>query len=379
MTIYLDCNATTPLDPRVRQRMVKVLDAELGNAGSPHEFGEQAKAIVHQAREQISQVVAARRHEVVFTSGATESNNLALLGLKAFGLAKERRHIVSTQIEHKAVLEPLMSLQREGFEVTLVPPSADGRVLVDDLISAVRRDTLLVSAMHVNNETGVVQPIAAIADRLGNQEVFFHVDAAQGFGRESEALRHPRIHFISISGHKIHGPQGIGALIVRRYAGQLPPLRPVILGGGQEMGLRSGTLPTHLIAGLGLASELALQESADRAAACRQIRAVVLPWLRQHQAVIHGREDITVPHVVNASFPAHSADQLMDAWRGVLAVSDGAACTTVCATPSHVLTAMGVREPELSGAIRFSWSHRTDESALRAALQEATARLSALT
>ncbi len=378
MTVYLDCNATTPLDRRVRASMLEVLDAELGNAGSPHEFGERAKSLVHRARDQVARVVGARRHEVVFTSGATESNNLAILGLRRLAIASQRRHLVSTQIEHKAVLEPLFALQREGFDLTLVPPTADGQVNVDDLLAAVRDDTLLVSVMHVNNETGIVQPVAEIAERLSETKALFHVDAAQGYGRDLESLRHPRVDMISVSGHKIHGPQGIGALIVRRHDGQLPPLEPVLLGGGQELGLRSGTLPNHLIAGFGYAAELAMQECLERQAACRRLRAIMLEWLEHCRATIHGHERVTLPHVINASLPSFSADQLMDAWRGVLAVSDGAACTTVCASPSHVLSAMGVREPELSGAVRFSWCHLTDEQALRAALQEATRRLATL-
>ncbi len=238
MTLYLDNNATTPIDPRVLDEMVRCYRENYGNAGSPHVFGERAKAAVQQARDRVAAVVAARRHEVIFTSGATESNNLALLGLAAHGAATGKRHLVSTQIEHRAVLEPLAELKKRGFEVTLIAPHRGGAVAAQDVLNAIRADTLAVSVMHVNNETGVRQPIAEIAEAMPHAETLLHVDAAQGFGKEPDALRHQRIDLISVSGHKLHGPQGIGALVARRRNGCLPPLRPLTFGGGQELELR---------------------------------------------------------------------------------------------------------------------------------------------
>jgi cysteine desulfurase len=376
MTLYLDNNATTPVDPRVQEEIVRYFAVEYGNAGSPHEFGERAKEAVHAARDQVGEVVAARRHEVIFTSGATESNNLAILGLAPHGRKTKRRHIVSTRIEHKAVLEPLDALRKQGFDVTLVSPDAGGRVAAEDVLAAVRPDTLLVSVMHVNNETGVAQPIAEVAAGLAGRDVLLHVDAAQGFGKQIEPLRHPRIDLISVSGHKIFGPKGVGALVARRRNGELPPLSPLMYGGGQELGLRPGTLPVALIAGLGKAASLALQEHAARERHCAALRGRVLAALAPLGAKVHGKLEHALPHVVNVSLAGLDAELVIESLRGTAAVSDGAACTSICATASHVLSAMGVSEPELSGAVRLSWSYLTDAAALDSALHVAVRVLS---
>jgi len=369
MTLYLDCNATTPIEPRVRDEIVRVFTSVYGNAGSPHEFGEAAKDIVSQARESIAQVVGCRRHEVIFTSGATESNNLAILGAAPWACESGKKHIVSSMIEHKAVLEPILALQKQGFDVTLVRPMANGQIDPDEFHAAVRPDTFLVSLMHVNNETGMAQPVEAVANRLQGSGVLMHVDAAQGFTKDLGPLTNPHIDLISISGHKIHGPQGIGALVARRKQGQLPPLAPLSYGGGQEFGLRPGTLPVPLIAGLGLAAQLAVLEHEARRTHCKLLRQTVLEWIREVGGTIHGDSEAILPHVVNVSIPGLSADEVIERFRGDLAVSDGAACTTICTTPSHVLSAMGVGEPQLSGAVRMSWSHLTDHDELRIKLK----------
>ena len=284
--MYLDCNATTPVDPRVQAEVLTYLAEEFGNAGSrTHAYGQVAKDRVNRARQQVAAVVDARPEEVVFTSGATESDNLAILGLADHGTHAGRRHIISTQIEHKAVLEPLEEMARRGFEVTLLPPTAGGWIDPDAIRQALRPDTLLVSVMAVNNETGVIQPIPEIADALTGSEAYFHVDAAQAFGKQIEPLRHRRIDLMSISGHKIYAPKGIGALVTRRRGYQRPPLRPLLFGGGQERGLRPGTLPVALIAGLGTAAELALREHAERARICaagpnRRLGRTQAPWNR---------------------------------------------------------------------------------------------------
>ena len=375
MTLYLDANATTPLDPRVQAEIVRCFEQEFGNAGSPHRFGREAKRTVHRARDQIATAVGVRRHEVIFTSGATESNNLAILGLAAHGQAVGKRHLVSTQIEHRAVLEPLQHLQQQGFDLTLIPPASTGQVIAEDILKAVREDTLLVSVMHVNNETGICQPIREIADGLADRQVLFHVDAAQGFGKRNADLTHERIDLMSISSHKIHGPQGVGALIARRRRGDLPPLKPLMYGGGQEFGLRPGTLPVSLIAGFGLAAELANQEAEVRSTHCKELRGMFLEQLRPLDFTIHGCPDLALPHVVNVSFPGWSADEVIEALDDVAAVSDGSACTSVCATASHVLTAMGIRPPEIDGAVRISWSHLTRPDQLVSAADELRQRL----
>ncbi len=358
--VYLDCNATTPVDPRVVEVMLRVLKDEVGNAGSTsHAFGSRAKQWVQQARNQIAEVVGVRRHEIVFTSGATEANNLALLGLARHGQHGGRRHIVSTQIEHKAVLEPLQELKQRGFEITLVPPTAGGWVEPEAVAAAVRDDTLAVSVMQANNETGIRQGITEIAELLRHRDVYFHVDAAQGFGKELGPLQHERIDLISISGHKIFGPQGIGALIVRRRGRELPPLVPLAFGGGQELGLRPGTLPVALIAGFGEAARLAAAEWADRARRCELFGQELLRELGPLQPAIHGDRSHCLPHVVNLSIPGLDAELTMEAVRPFIAVSDGAACTSICSTASHVLAAMRLPPAQVDGAIRLSWCHAT--------------------
>jgi cysteine desulfurase len=373
MTVYLDCNATTPIDPQVQAAVRQCAEIEFGNAGSPHEFGTRAKELVHKARDRIGAVVAARRHEVVFTSGATESNNLALLGLAPYGERIGRRHIVSTRIEHSSVLEPLEELARRGFEITLVPPTSGGWIEPESIRQAIRADTLLVSVMQMNNETGVRQPIAEIGELLMGLDLHFHVDAAQGFGKEIAPLRHPRIDLMSISGHKIYGPKGVGALILRRRQRELPPLTPLCFGGGQELGLRPGTLPVPLIVGFGLAAELALRHCDERTALCRRFKEELLAGLAPLQPSIHGDPTHTLPHTVNLSFPDIDAEEVIAAWHGLAAVSNGSACTSACDTASHVLTAMNLSPSQVEGAIRISWCHSTslpDATRLIHAIQE---------
>ena len=232
MPVYLDCNATTPVDPEVERAFLHFVREEFGNAGSrTHEFGARAKQAVQRARDQVAAVVKCQREEVIFTSGATESNNLALLGLREHGEKSQRKHIVASAIEHKAVLEPLEHLARHGFEITLVNQNADGAVSVEAVNSALRPETLLVSVMHVNNETGIIQPIEGIAEVLIQHKAFFHVDAAQGFGKRIPDLQNPRIDLISISGHKVYAPKGIGALVIRRRGYERPSLTPLMFGG----------------------------------------------------------------------------------------------------------------------------------------------------
>lgn len=360
MAIYLDCNATTPIEQPVLETVMRYMAEEFGNAGSrTHDYGLRAKKAVEKARAQVAAVVKAEKEEVIFTSGATESNNLAILGLKTFGVESGRKHVISTAIEHKAVLEPLEALARKGFDISLVPPDQSGRVSAQAVLNALRDDTLLVSVMHVNNETGMIQPISEIANSLESHPAYFHVDAAQGFGKDLETLRHPRVELISVSGHKIYAPKGVGALIARRRGFKKIPLQPLMYGGGQERGLRPGTLPVPLIAGLGLASELAAEQVESRAAACHKYRQVVVDALNPLGPVINGDPKHSLPHVLNLSFPNVDSEALMVALKDVAAISNGSACTSQSYKPSHVLQAMGLKEQRIQGAVRLSWSHMT--------------------
>ncbi|HEV2801095.1 MAG TPA: cysteine desulfurase DndA [Pyrinomonadaceae bacterium] len=362
MTVYLDCNATTPLEPAVREEVFKYLSVEYGNAGSrTHDYGARANSAVQRARNQVAHIVDAQHDEVIFTSGATEANNLALLGLSPHGTKTGRRHIISTSIEHKAVLEPLEYLTNNGFEVTLLPPTSGGWVHPESVKSAVRSDTLLVSVMHVNNETGVVQPVTEIAEILKDHTAYFHVDAAQGFGKDLPTLKNGRIDLISVSGHKIYGPKGIGALIARRRGVSRIPLTPLFFGGGQERGLRPGTLAVPLIVGLGLAAEIAVKNSKKRRVACEHFRDHVLAAIKPLNPIINGDPNRTLPHVINFSLAGLDSEALMLALKETIAFSNGSACTSHSYQPSHVLKSMGLDNSVISGAVRMSWCHMTEE------------------
>jgi cysteine desulfurase len=362
MAAYLDCAATTPIDPRVRDEMLFYLEQEFGNAGSrTHEYGRRARTAVEFARDRVASVVAASRGDVFFTSGATESNNLAILGVATkLTSESERRHIITSRIEHHAVLEPFEELERRGFNVSYLDPEPGGWIVPDAVRHALRPDTLLVSIMHANNETGVLQPLEAIADAIGDHPAFLHTDAAQGFGKEIVSLKHPRIDMISASGHKIHAPKGIGALILRRRDGRRPQVKPLLYGGGQERGLRPGTLPVHLIAGFGLAAELAVTEWEVRDRCCRLFRERLIEGLAPLHLVINGDPARSLPNIVNFSIPGVDAQTAIEAWSALVAISDGAACTSTSYTCSHVLSAMRLPAGQMDGALRFSWSHSSE-------------------
>lgn len=369
--VYLDCAATTPMEPLVLEEVVRYLERDFGNAGSrTHEYGNAAKRRVQRAREEVANLAHADPAEVLFTSGATESNNLALLGLAQHGVDTNKRHVITTAIEHKAVLEPLEELERRGFEIERVMPDQDGSVNAETVARRVRSDTLLVSVMHANNETGVIQPVEELADLLSTSDAFLHVDAAQTFGKEPLATS--RVDLVSISGHKIFGPKGIGALIARRRGFQRPPLRPLGFGGGQERGLRPGTLPVALIAGLGTASELAASTAARRRTVCESYGQRVQDAFAPLKPVVNGSSARRLPHILNVSFAGIDSEAVMVATKDQIAVSNGSACTSQSYAPSHVLSAMGLPPQRISGAVRFSWSHLTEDpdwSAVRSSLQ----------
>ena len=360
--VYLDCNATTPLDPEVFEVLKHYLLEEFGNEGSrTHEYGGHAKQAVQKAREQVATVVGAKREEVTFTSGATESNNLAILGLADWGLENNRRHIISTAIEHKAVLEPLEEMTKRGFEVEFIQPQANGCVDAKAVEKALRPDTMLVSVMHANNETGVIQPIEEIATLMQNHPAFLQTDAAQTFGKELGALRNQRIDLISVSGHKLYAPKGIGALIARRRGYDRAPLRPLMYGGGQERGLRPGTLPVAMVAALGAAAECAVRDHAKRRKVCEGIREAALAALIPLAPKINGIGASTLPHVLSLTFDGLDSEALIVGLKDLIAISNGSACTSSSYTPSHVLKAMGQTDTEASEMARISWCHMTPQ------------------
>lgn len=324
-------------------------------------MGLRARKAVEAARLSVGEVVGAKPEEVLFSSGATESNNLAILGLSSAGLKKGRRHLVTSRVEHKAVLEPMEEMERRGFEVSYLPVDQKGHVEASDLLAALRNETWLVSMMHVNNETGVIQPLDEICDVLASHDCYLHVDGAQSFGKLSSALASPRIDLISISGHKIYGPKGVGALITRRRRYRKPPLEPIQFGGGQERGLRPGTLPVPLIVGLGEAARQAAAHHETRRLRCEEIRRTALEALTPLSPRIHGNPDRLIPHTLNLGFSGLDAEAAMVAVKDLISVSNGSACTSSSYEPSHVLQAMGYEDREVQEAIRLSWCHLTPD------------------
>ena len=357
--VYLDCNATTPIEEEVLEVMNRYFRDEYGNAGSrTHRYGTVAAQAVRIAREQVAAVVNASWENVAFTSGATESNNIAILGFADQATSLGRRHIISTQIEHKAVLGPVEALQKDGFEVTLLKPNRAGLVEAGAVKEALRPDTALVSIMQVNNETGVVQPLAEIAELLVDHDAVFHTDAAQGFGKELDALKHPRIDLISATAHKIYGPKGVAALILKPTE-RTKGLTALMFGGGQERELRPGTLPVPLVVGFGLAAEMAVRDHAKRRDKCVAFRRELLNALEPLSPTVHGDSARVLPHVINLRFGTIDSEAVMLALREEVAVSNGSACTSSSYEPSHVLTAMGLGEEAAQAAIRWSWCHLT--------------------
>ncbi len=359
--LYLDYNATTTLDPRVFEVM-KPWFLEPTNAGSrTHVYGQRAKDAVEIARKQVADILGVGPEEIIFTSGATESNNLAILGLAEYGERNNRRHIISTAIEHKAVLEPLEHLRKRGFEIELAPVTSGGYVEPDAIRERLRPDTLLVSVMHANNETGVLQPVLEIAELLADRATFFHTDAAQTFGKEVDDLRRLRCDFASISGHKIYGPQGIGVLYLRRRGAEPRALAPLHHGGDQERGLRPGTVPVALAIGLGEAAELAGNEHSKRREDALALKRALLEGLCSVEHQVNGDPKRTQAHVLNVTFPGVDSEALMVAMKSEMAISNGSACTSSSYSPSHALQAMGLDDETIECSVRISWGQGVDQ------------------
>ncbi|MEN2474335.1 MULTISPECIES: IscS subfamily cysteine desulfurase [Burkholderia] len=359
LPIYMDYSATTPVDPRVVDKMVPYLREQFGNPASrSHAYGWDAERAVEEAREQVAALVNADPREIIWTSGATESDNLAIKGAANFYKGKGK-HIITVKTEHKAVLDTCRELERDGFEVTYLDVKDDGLIDLDVLKAALRPDTILVSVMHVNNEIGVIQDIETIGEICREKGIIFHVDAAQSTGKVTIDLATLKVDLMSFSAHKTYGPKGIGALYVRRK----PRVRieAQMHGGGHERGMRSGTLPTHQIVGMGEAFRIAREEMATENERIRMLRDKLLRGLSQiEETYVNGDMEQRVPHNLNISFNFVEGESLIMAIKDV-AVSSGSACTSASLEPSYVLRALGRNDELAHSSIRFTVGRFTTE------------------
>jgi cysteine desulfurase len=359
LPIYMDYSATTPVDPRVVDKMIPYLREQFGNPASrSHAYGWDAERAVEEARENVAALVNADPREIIWTSGATESDNLAIKGAAHFYKSKGK-HIITVKTEHKAVLDTCRELEREGFEVTYLDVKDDGLIDIDVFKAALRPDTILVSVMHVNNEIGVIQDIATIGEICREKGIIFHVDAAQATGKVQIDLQKLKVDLMSFSAHKTYGPKGIGALYVRRK----PRVRieAQMHGGGHERGMRSGTLATHQIVGMGEAFRIAREEMATENERIRMLRDRLLRGLsRIEEVYVNGDMESRVPHNLNISFNFVEGESLIMAVKDV-AVSSGSACTSASLEPSYVLRALGRNDELAHSSIRFTVGRFTTE------------------
>jgi cysteine desulfurase len=369
--IYLDYAATTPVDPRVAAAMLECLtrDGIFGNPASMHHFGRQARDRVEQARAQVATLIHAPVTQLIWTSGATESNNLAILGT-ARAMSKRGRHLITVRTEHKSVLDPCHRLEQEGFRVTFLNTDRDGLIGADQVRAALSDDTVLVSVMHANNEIGVLQDIEAIGEVCRARGVPLHVDAAQSTGKIEIDVTRLKCDLLSLTAHKLYGPKGVGALYFS--SAQRASLQPLIFGGGHERGLRSGTLPVHQIVGFGLACEIAAAARSRDAAHCEHLRQRLWDGLsRIDGALLNGHATRRVPGILNVSFPGIEGESLLMGLTE-LAVSTGSACNSDSDEPSYVLRALG-RETELAqSSLRFSVGRFSSEQEVDTAIVAVT-------
>ncbi|WP_018624715.1 IscS subfamily cysteine desulfurase [Kangiella aquimarina] len=370
LPIYLDYAATTPVDPRVAEKMVQYMsvDGIYGNPASrSHKFGWEAEEAVDIARQQVAELINADPREIVWTSGATESDNLAIKGAAHF-YGKKGKHIITVKTEHKAVLDTTRQLEREGYEVTYMEVQEDGLVDLKALENAMRDDTILVSIMHVNNETGVVQDIDAIGEMCRERKIIFHVDAAQSAGKLPIDVEKTKVDLMSISGHKMYGPKGIGVLYVRRKP--RVRLEAQMHGGGHERGMRSGTLPTHQIVGMGEAARIAKEDMASDNERIIRLRERLWNGVKDMEEVyLNGHPEKRVAGIINISFNFVEGESLIMALKD-LAVSSGSACTSASLEPSYVLRALG-RDDELAhSSIRFTIGRFTTEQEVDYAIEK---------
>ena len=362
---YFDYASTTPVDPRVADKMYECLKLD-GNFGNPasrsHEFGWKAEEAVERARMQVASLVNADTREIVWTSGATESDNLAIKGAARF--YKDRgNHIITSKIEHKAVLDPCRQLEREGFEVTYLDPNEDGVITLDMLKKHIKDETILVSLMHINNELGSVTDIEEIGNFTRENNIIFHVDAAQSTGKVNMDLSNLNVDLMSFSGHKTYGPKGVGALYVRRKP--RVRLEALIHGGGHERGFRSGTLATHQIVGMGEAFKIAQDEMEKDNKHIKKLSDIFYKEISEIEEIfLNGNEKNKVPNITNVSFAYIEGESLIMALQDV-AVSSGSACTSASLEPSYVLRALGRPDELAHSSIRFSFGRFTTEEEVR--------------
>jgi cysteine desulfurase len=357
--IYMDYSATTPIDPRVADKMIPYLREQFGNPASrSHAYGWSAEAAVEEARAQVAALVGADPREIIWTSGATESNNLALKGAANFYKTKGK-HIITVKTEHKAVLDTVRELERQGFEATYLEPQDNGLISLAQLEAAIRPDTILVSVMFVNNEIGVIQPIKEIGELCRKKGVIFHCDAAQATGKVHINLEELKVDLMTFTAHKTYGPKGIGALYVRRK----PRVRieAQMHGGGHERGMRSGTLPTHQIVGMGEAFRIAREEMGTESERIRMLQQRLLAGIGDiEQVFVNGHLEQRVPHNVNASFNFVEGESLIMGIKGI-AVSSGSACTSASLEPSYVLRALGRSDELAHSSLRMTIGRFTTE------------------
>ena len=376
--IYFDYAATTPVDPRVAQKMSECLMTE-GNFGNPasrsHKFGWEAEEAVEVARRQVADLVNCDPREIVWTSGATESDNLAIKGVAQF-YKKKGKHLITSKIEHKAVLDTCRHLERDGFEVTYLEPGEDGLVRADQVQQAIREDTILVSIMHVNNEIGVCNDVAAIAEVCRQAKVLFHVDAAQSAGKLPIDLSSWKVDLMSFSAHKVYGPKGVGALYVRRKP--RVRLEAQMHGGGHERGMRSGTLATHQLVGMGEACRIAKGEMQIEAARILALRKRLWNGFKDMEEVYaNGDLHLHVPGIINISFNFVEGESLIMSLPEI-AVSSGSACTSASLEPSYVLRALGMNDELAHSSLRFSVGRFTTEQDVDQAIEQVRAAVEKL-
>ena len=367
MAIYLDYNATTPVHEDVLNTMIEVYRSQIGNPDSrTHSHGDEARATVESARKQVASLLETKSDEVFFTSGATESNNIAIQGIEEYANKSGKKHIITTAIEHKAVLETVKAMSRRGFQIDIINPDQSGRISAMELLSKVREDTILVSVQHVNNETGIIQPVKEIGEMLCEKDVLFHIDATQSCGKLVDEIRELKYDMMSFSVHKFQGPQGIGCLILRKKNYKLPPVKAIMYGGQQEHGIRPGTIPVALVAGCGKACEIAEREYDHNRILDVKTKKYIIDVLKNSgvKYLINGDQAYCVPTTINICFPGVSSEALMLSTKQYCSISNGSACTSRSYAPSYVLTAMGLPIERIESSVRISWGTAIDEQVL---------------